>query len=123
MILDKVPLYKKIPHYIVAQVKHTADGRRKTSDSVKQFRLASCDICFMLDDDRECALCGCPVDEKIDWASEECPKGRWPAEAPTQYDNNGTIIVQPNIGSSEGCGGCGKKKKVENSMEKAEKNV
>lgn len=43
---------------------------------VQDARLAICALCEH-NRDGTCALCGCPVEAKTAWASEESPAGYW----------------------------------------------
>ena len=54
-------------------------------------RLAICNSCERFNGS-VCSLCGCPVNReqrfrnKLAWADQRCPLGKWPAIAPTAID-------------------------------------
>lgn len=73
----------KVVNFSKAVVKHAADGFREVDDKTQQYRLSICGQCEHLDTKRDCNLCGCPVDRKTKWASEQCPVGLWPVHDPT----------------------------------------
>lgn len=63
-----------------AVVRHVANGGRLVSDEVYGSRLATCRACASLDVERMVCRepsCGCYVEKKARWASEECPRQRW----------------------------------------------
>lgn len=44
-----------------------------------QKRLDTCDECPYFDQtSRQCRICTCFVDLKVQLSTEDCPKGRWP---------------------------------------------
>ena len=43
-------------------------------------RLALCEACdFFVTTDRRCSKCGCWVDAKVGFRTQQCPEGKWPA--------------------------------------------
>ena len=65
-----------------AVVKHARDGFRKVTLPIYQRRLDKCNDCIPPDGFRvknRCTheSCGCFIDKKAWWASEECPLSRW----------------------------------------------
>ena len=49
-----------------------------TSEEVRQ-RLNECESCDELTGERDCLMCGCPVDSKTLLATESCPLKKWVA--------------------------------------------
>lgn len=61
-----------------AVLKHIADGFRNVSDEVYKERVKICEGCDKFSQEaRRCLECGCYVDTKASWASEECPLKKW----------------------------------------------
>lgn len=68
-------LRKGINFGIAAVKHHVFAGGRQTTPMEARRRLSICEACpaNQLSAERQCLLCGCPVDEKVTWASERCP--------------------------------------------------
>lgn len=97
-LLDPVPERKRpsltvrAVNFAKALTKHALDSWRKTTEEQIQERLAICQGCESFDAAKEvCLECGCDCSaasvfmNKLAWASESCPLGKWPAilaEAP-----------------------------------------
>lgn len=67
---------KLATHFAGAVAKHVANKTEHASQQLARARLEQCTLC----DQRTgsyCAVCGCDVDAKATWASEECPIGKW----------------------------------------------
>ncbi|QDU39657.1 hypothetical protein Mal4_40030 [Maioricimonas rarisocia] len=77
-----------------AVLKHVANGRNQADTAVVAARLAACENCDSLDGLRRVCRepdCGCFVDRKARWESEDCPRGRWPAlESPSGVARTGS---------------------------------
>jgi len=76
---------KKLPdkgqmvmNFIKAVAKHVADGMRKLTLDQYVERLNVCNTCDLRSGNR-CTHpdCGCYLDKKAWWASEECPLKKW----------------------------------------------
>ncbi len=69
---------KMAGNFAKAIVKHVGDGMKKVDLSTYQRRLDACNECDMRVKTR-CTheSCGCFIDKKGWWASEECPLGKW----------------------------------------------
>ena len=63
---------------VKATAKHVADGLRKVSLQEYQDRLNICNTCDIRIKNR-CTheSCGCFIDKKAWWASEDCPLEKW----------------------------------------------
>jgi hypothetical protein len=64
-----------------AVVRHVVNRGREASEELYQARLAVCKDCEFLDQERRVCQdprCGCFVDRKARWESENCPQGKWP---------------------------------------------
>jgi len=69
-------------NFTKAVVKHTFDGLKKVDFTTYQRRLNQCNGCkppkgFRVEKRCTHESCGCYIDKKVWWASEECPLGRW----------------------------------------------
>ncbi len=63
--------WRKAMNFSKALAKHAVDGGRLVNDRVFELRMAECLTCPERAGDA-CAACGCPVDKKASWASEDC---------------------------------------------------
>lgn len=82
-------IFKQIANFAKAVAEHMATGAHFVSREVLQQRLDICALCeFRTLDDQgreRCSVCGCPlvregpIGGKAQWASEDCPLGKWPA--------------------------------------------
>lgn len=73
-------LVQKGIHFAAAAARHLANGCRQVSDEVYSIRLGICRACTSLDVSRmvcQEGACGCYVERKAHWASEECPLQKW----------------------------------------------
>jgi hypothetical protein len=70
-------LFTKGVNFVWAALKHAASGFQRASDEVYKQRISICEACERLNAERECELCGCAVDIKASWASQECPLRKW----------------------------------------------
>ena len=75
------PITEQIANYGKAWAKHVANGLKILEPEGVAERLAACNSCPFLSADRRCYKCGCPVDKKATWESEDCDEGRWPVRA------------------------------------------
>lgn len=88
---DGPSLIEMAANYTMSTAKWIAAGCPATQEKVREGRIVQCNKCFRLErETRKCLECGCPVDEKVDRATDGCPLGLWPGEIP-----------------KGGCGGCG----------------
>src|SRR5690349_9077580 len=67
----------------VALVKRIISGLANCTDEEKAERISVCKggCEEYRESDGHCAKCGCPVEEKAGWATEDCPLKKWPALA------------------------------------------
>lgn len=84
----------------VAAVRHAADGFTKVDPETLAARLLACARCEHLKDGRVCGACGCYVQTKAGWRSEDCPLGKW--ELPT-------VAPEKALEGGCGCGGAAQK--------------
>lgn len=70
-------LFKKGVNFVWATLKHAATGFQRAPEDVYKQRLLTCEACDRLSTERECLECGCAVDIKASWASQECPLRKW----------------------------------------------
>lgn len=73
------PMLKMAKNLATAVVKHIKDGGRNVTIEEYTERLAVCNGCDMRLKNR-CThpSCGCFLDKKAWWASEDCPMEKWP---------------------------------------------
>ena len=74
-------LLRKVLNFWWALCRFLANRRRQVRRAVYQERLAICRECPSLDGERMVCRekqCGCKVERKAWWASEDCPIGKWP---------------------------------------------
>ena len=80
----KIPTSRQVHNYVKAVIRHALDDMRKVTPDEAQVRLSYCkgtdwhnnrDKCVH-NNDGECMVCDCPIDDKVKWCSEECPKGK-----------------------------------------------
>ena len=75
------PTIQMAKNFVKAMAKHVADGFKKVTFEQYKARLATCNKCELRLKNR-CThpKCGCFVDVKAWWASEDCPDEppRWP---------------------------------------------
>lgn len=75
-------LVKKTINLGKALFQHVIDGLGTTPDNVQQERIQTCRMCpfrHTSSNDLVCTHedCGCYIETKVTWASEECPIGLW----------------------------------------------
>ena len=70
---------KKVVNYAVAVTKYALSGGLNVDESTYEHRVSICNSCD-LNYNGECGLCGCPIDSKALWATEECPDKKWPSK-------------------------------------------
>ncbi|GAB5440077.1 MAG: hypothetical protein Fues2KO_04260 [Fuerstiella sp.] len=69
-------------NFAKAAVRHVASGMQAVSEEQKSQRLKICENCDLCDKTRMVCLhssCGCFLNVKAGWKSEECPLERWPS--------------------------------------------
>jgi hypothetical protein len=84
LVLSRLPEDKKsVPGFLTkaftyakAMVKHTANGRKSTSEEGIKSRMDLCLVCPSRNYDI-CGECGCPLAAKTAIASEKCPLNKW----------------------------------------------
>lgn len=58
--------------------KHAQAGFPVVSEEVQKERLSICETCYKFEpQSKRCYECGCDLEEKTSWATEECPIGKW----------------------------------------------
>lgn len=98
--LHRAPnLIQKATNFAAAVAKHALDLGTKVSEEILKQRLDICSSCERLSEDKStCNECGCPVETKASWRSEDCPLKKWAAPPPGGWSQS---FVK------RGCGGCG----------------
>lgn len=85
----------QLANYATARVKWQAAGRPEVDDDEYARRRSLCLSCPERDPDNDtCRKCGCPLHQtalgdKLRWATESCPLGKWLALAPEQQQDGG----------------------------------
>lgn len=96
---DEPGLLRKAANYGKAVAKHVATGRKIVNEEMYQERLEICRGCPSLDQEKMVCrekTCGCFVETKARWASQQCPLGKWlPVE-----DESKLADDPPNPGSA-----------------------
>ncbi len=79
----------RIARFAGAYAQHVSNGKPKASQEQIDERLGVCQACPHLKG-THCGLCGCACGSnkkflnKLAWADQACPDGRWGAVAPTE---------------------------------------
>ena len=76
--MGKIRKIKKLSNITKAVIKHTLSGFEKSDDLIYANRILTCLCCNRFDEvEDECLECGCPIKDKANWFSEECPLNKW----------------------------------------------
>lgn len=71
--------FKLIKNFTKAVIKHVLDAGKNVTPEEFMARLEICNGCEMRLDNRCTHVeCGCFLDKKAWWASEDCPMQKWP---------------------------------------------
>tara|TARA_B100000519_G_scaffold195450_1_gene200517 strand:- start:410 stop:670 length:261 start_codon:yes stop_codon:yes gene_type:complete len=79
---------QRVRNFTMALVKHAKNGAPKASQEVIDERLAICELCPHFQG-QHCNKCGCACKgnrvflNKLAWADQECPIGKWKAVEPS----------------------------------------
>ena len=85
--LEPPSLMQRVANFGDAITRHAMSGFKRVGIAERETRLQickqcpSCDIEGMVCRERGC---GCYLETKANWASEDCPRGQWPPFAETQ---------------------------------------
>lgn len=64
---------------VVAECGAALAGESPVSDEQKASRVSVCEACeFLVTADRRCSKCGCWVDAKAGFRTQQCPEDKWP---------------------------------------------
>jgi hypothetical protein len=84
-------IIKKAINYTSSLYKHWTLGKPAVVESVYQNRLLICKDCDFCDkkseEEWECKVCGCPLQDKAAWADQNCPL------IPPKWD----VVTDPNL--------------------------
>jgi len=83
----ELPMSEKVRNLTKSLVRHASNGFDNTSVEVREERRNICLGCpHMIDSGLliACQQCGCFIDTKIAWSSEQCPIGLWGKDVPTK---------------------------------------
>ena len=65
---------------VVAECGAAMEGQPPISEQEKAARIAICEECeFFVTADRRCSKCGCWVEAKAAFRTQQCPENKWPA--------------------------------------------
>lgn len=76
---DKPALSQRLKTFAKATAKHASSGFKRTAPEILETRKAECAKCEH-NNGRSCNKCGCQLvgwPNKLEWASESCPVGKW----------------------------------------------
>ncbi len=76
--MSKPNLMVKTYNLLKASYKHAKGGFKNVEISTYYDRVHTCSRCNYLNHkDLECTVCGCPIETKAKWQTENCPKNKW----------------------------------------------
>lgn len=75
---DMPPIIQQAGNFVGAVVKRIQSNFKNVTPESFNERLKICGDCVHKTDDWRCNLCGCVINTKAKWASEDCPEKRWP---------------------------------------------
>lgn len=70
------PLWEQGWSFLTANARLASHGWGAATEEVMTSRLALCQLCPARNGDR-CGKCGCPVEKKASYPTEQCPIGKW----------------------------------------------
>ncbi len=73
----KADMMVKAYNYFKAVSKRILGGFENVDAETYYNRTYICSRCPELSIEKECNVCGCPVETKAAWKTEKCPKGKW----------------------------------------------
>jgi hypothetical protein len=73
VILKPPGITQKVFNFITTQTKHMLAGNPVVTKEVFKERLAICEACPLFQINRDCSVCGCPMDVKATYADVSCP--------------------------------------------------
>ena len=77
MKTNKPSFMLKSYNYFKAVSKRVLGGFENVEPQVYYDRVYICSRCPELLENKECNVCGCPVETKAAWQTENCPKEKW----------------------------------------------
>lgn len=93
-------LLTKAWNYAKALTKHELSGELKVSPELYEARLDTCATCPHRNDG-QCSVCGCPLEKKAEWATEDCPLALWPLQNSLTTDITDTPDTESTDSSSQ----------------------
>ena len=76
--MKKPSLMVKSYNYFKAVSKRVLGGMENVDTVTYYDRVHTCSRCPMLcHTDKECTVCGCPIETKAAWKTESCPEDKW----------------------------------------------
>lgn len=75
---EEVGVFQKAVNFVKSISRYVASGLVRVDDATLVQRLSICESCDRFKrENRTCLECGCYMDIKASWASEECPLKKW----------------------------------------------
>ena len=90
-------LVRKAANFGKAVVKHVANRRQVASNELFAARIAICEECDSLNQQRRVCTeksCGCYIDKKARWQSENCPQGKWLASPDSTNESSKSVNTE-----------------------------
>ena len=75
--MDTPNLMVKTYNYLKAVSKRMLGGFENVDTTTYYDRAYICSRCPHLTPDVECSICGCPIETKAAWKTENCPQNKW----------------------------------------------
>lgn len=74
---SKMPVFtRQVFNFLKAITRHVVDGLKNVGEEEYKNRIEICNGCDS-NIEGKCKECGCPIDKKAKWASEDCPLKKW----------------------------------------------
>lgn len=89
--------FEQILSFTQSFIAYLKSGKQEVPPQLYQQRIITCFKCEKRTKDWRCSECGCSLELKAKWATEECPLGKW------QKIELPIIKNQLSINSSCGC--------------------
>ena len=75
--MKKADLMVKTYNYFKAVAKRVLGNFENVTTDVYYDRTHTCSRCPEITIDKQCNVCGCPIETKAAWKTEKCPLGKW----------------------------------------------
>lgn len=75
--MNEPKMMTKAYNYFKAVSKRVLGGFENVDTVTYYDRVYICSRCPKLNKDHECTVCGCPIETKAAWKTENCPIEKW----------------------------------------------